>query len=279
VYKACATSHVAGDYFRAMGIALLAGRTFAPGETDAIVIGSRMARTYWPNGNPLGDLVVIDGDRPRRVVGIVRDTRSPVRTRPELQIYLPYAGPYRGNLSGTSMILVARCRGDCDAITRLVAARLREALVGANVRGPSTLASLVSRATQPARARAVLSGVYAGVVFGVALVGVYTLVSYLSLLRRRELSVRMALGASPRQIVLLVAGEGLVLAVLGVLLGAFASMLGAGLLRSLLFGVQALSPGTLVSTGATLLAGAVIASLIPALQAARRHPSEVLRDS
>jgi putative ABC transport system permease protein len=279
LYKACATFHVAGDYFRAMGIPLLAGRTFAPGETDAIVIGSRVATTYWPDGNPLGDVIVIDGDRPRRVVGIVRDTQSPVRAGPELQIYLPYAGPYRGNLGTTSMTLVARCRGECDAITRLVAARLRDAVVGVDVRGPSTLASLLSRATQPARARAVLSGAYAAVVFGIALVGVYTLVSYLSLLRRRELSVRMALGASPRHIVFLVAGEGLLLAVLGVLLGSLASVLGVRLLRSQLVGVEALSPGAMAATGATLLAGAVIASLIPALQASRRHPSEVLRDS
>jgi putative ABC transport system permease protein len=185
-------------------------------------------------------------------------------------------GPPHGHLSTTSMTVVARCRGDCNGSIGLVAARLRGAVVGLDVRRSSTLASLVSRLTHPARARALISGVYAAVVFGVALVGVYTLVSYLSLLRRRELSVRMALGASPRQIVLLVAGEGLLLTGLGVLLRGFASILGAGLLRTLLFGVEALSPGVIAATGATLLAGAVTASLIPALQASRRHPSEVL---
>jgi putative ABC transport system permease protein len=278
VYKACTTAQVAGDYFRAMGIPMLAGRTFLRGEADAIVLGSRVARTFWPEGNPIGDVIVLDGERqPRRVVGIVRDTQSPLPgLEPELQIYLPYAGPYRGQLSASSTEIVARCQGRCEAITAVLRARLGGAVAGADVR-TATVANLISRASYPAKARALLSSAYAAVVLGVALVGVYALVSYLSFLRRREVILRMTLGARPEQVLILLAGEGLVLASLGVLLGGFASLSAAGVLRSLLFGVDSLSPGTLATTAAVLLIGALVASLIPAIQASRREPSEVLR--
>ncbi len=271
VYKFCTASLVAGDYFRAMGVPLLAGRTFTALDGDAVVLGARTARQYWGRATAVGRSLLLDGeDRPREVVGVVKDTKSAAPESPsELQVYLPYARPYRGRPGTAAMDVIVRCRRnacDEDSAVRL-GARLRGAAADVSVRRVTSLAAMVEAATAPARTRALLLSAYSGLGLAVALLGVYTAVAYMTVLRRHEIGVRVAVGADRSDILLLVTHEGLLLGAIGCVVGSLAAMAAGQLLSSLVFGYEASDPGTLPAIA--LLCGTGIASVIPALRASR----------
>ncbi len=277
-YKFCLATLVAGDYFRSLGIPISAGREFSETDRDSVIIGKSLAEEFWKGGNPLGQDLWIDGEAaPRRVVGLAGDT-TPLEfgAGRSLNLYLPYGSSYRGELRVYRMYLTAECGAQCGEYLPRWIRPFVESRGGA-VRRIQSLESIVAATMAPTESRAIVLGAYAIVGFAVALAGVFALVSYMSVLRQQEIGIRMALGASPAGIVLLVMREGVVWPFFGVLIGAGLSLAGTRLWQSLLFGIQFLDPATYVLSGFLFMVGCASAALIPALRAALSNPADVLR--
>jgi ABC-type antimicrobial peptide transport system permease subunit len=140
------------------------------------------------------------------------------------------------------------------------------------------LEKLVDNSLGPRRIAAILLGVFSSLALLLASLGIYGVMSYIVAQRTREIGVRVALGASRRNVLQLVVGQGAVIAAVGGALGIGGALGGAWLLRSQLFAVQWWDPGTLLAIAALLGAAVLVASAIPALRAASIHPTEALRE-
>ena len=272
-------------YLAALGATLVAGRFFDALDEQAgravVVIDERLAAEAWPGQDPIGkrldhERMLPDGDfgeRTSEVVGVVRHIHQHRLTQmPRGQIYLPYASSAREHLSfvvksaGAEAALVGPVRAAVAAIDAdLAVAKVRP------------LADYLERALRPARFTMVLASLFAGLALVLAAVGIYGVVSTTVGERRRELGVRLVLGATPGELTAQVLREELKLALLGLALGAAASLVAARLLSTLLFGVGAIDP-VAFSVAALILPGtALLASWLPARRAARGSPMAALR--
>jgi predicted permease len=265
---------VAFDYFEAMGIPVLAGRTFTPAEYTAarpmsIVINDVAARLFFPDGDAVGRHLELFG-RPREIVGVVKGTRD-VRldTPAEPQWYQPM-------FFGSSQ-LVVRTSADPAAF----AETLRHELVAADprviVKRIEPLDAIVAASVFERRAATQLLSVFAGLALTLALVGLYGVLNFTTVQRRREFGVRAALGAQRRDLVGMVLRQGLTMTIAGVAMGVSASVPLAQALKSFLFEIRAVDPPTLILTSLGLVAVALSACAVPAWRAASVDPSITLR--
>lgn len=267
-----------GDYFRAVGIPILKGRSFSASERNTVIISEDAANSFWGGGNPIGQELWIEGEKaPRMVVGVVGKTR-PLDMNAELvpQIYLPFAGPYRGELRQRRMHVAVKCSADCN---ESFVARIKDIVQskGGYVRRIQGLDEMASAAVAPSRARAAVLAAYAAIGLSVTMVGVFAFVSHLSLVRRQELAIRMALGARPLRIMFIVLRESMVWASIGILAGIGLSLFVSKLWQGLVFGIEPYDLSTF-SLGATLmLGGCALASLPSAIHAALSVPADILR--
>jgi putative ABC transport system permease protein len=283
-----AVAHVDGAYFQALRIPLRRGRTF--GAQDAArplseaIVSHALAKRYWPGTSPLGKRVRPLGDRWYTIVGEVGDVRYEGLEQPPGEIvYFPIVGlgPHDSNTSQSSLppalSLVVRTEGGVgetlSAIRRIVAALDP----GIPTYDEGSLRQLVHGASARARALAVLLAVASGVTLLLAAVGLYGILAYSVSLRRRELAVRMALGARPAEIRRRVSLQGLRLAAAGLVIGTACALATSQLLRGLLYGVGPADWVTLTATPAALLVVAFLASWIPARRAAAVPPAEALQ--
>jgi putative ABC transport system permease protein len=272
------------DYLRALGATLLRGRLYdALDETAAravVVIDDQLAEEAWPGQDPLGKTLEHEqfrdgGFAPRKseVIGVVRHVTQQGLTRQlRGQIYIPYAQSARPHLS-----FVVRTGGDplllVDGVRREIAA-LDGELALAKIR-PMT--DYMETAARPARFTMVLATIFGALALALAAIGIYGVIATSVSQRRRELGVRLALGAMPGKLLRHVLNEGLVLTLIGLAIGVLASLASANLLRALLFGVSPLDPATYVIAAVVLPLAAVLASFFPARRAAREDPMTVLR--
>jgi putative ABC transport system permease protein len=271
---------VSGGFFRAMGIPLVAGRTFADsdgaGAAPVAIASAAMARQYWPGENPIGKRLRFDDD-PKApwatVVGIVGDVRQlgldqdapPILYMPYQQFPLPFT-----NLS-------IRSTATAGAIASLIRAELAAIdpdLPPGDVR---PLQAVLDGSIAQPRFRAMLLTAFALVALLLATVGVYGLVSYSVVQRTREIGIRMALGARPTQVLGQIMREGLLLAVAGVALGLLGALLAARVLATFLFGVGAADPLTFGAVALLLLAVACLATYVPSRRALQVDPVSALR--
>ena len=290
---------VTEGYFDAMGIPLLAGRTFEPGDaerrTGAAVVNRALAERFWPGENPLGKRLRGWDDEGRgdpwyTVVGVVGDVRSEGLDREApAEIFYPVLGPLRAREGGPeeprfqepwtarSMDLVVRADGDPMALADAVRARIREL----DPHLPMVGVELLERKLDASLARTAFTLVMLLLAAAVALllgtVGLYGVIAYAVARRRRELGVRMALGARRRDVGGLVIRQSVVLGAMGVALGLVAAVATLRLLETLLYGVGAADPVTLAAASAVLLAISVAAAWLPAHRAASTEPQEILR--
>jgi predicted permease len=275
---AASGSLVAFDYFRVMGVALVAGRAFADedlvrertdGAVRTVILNRTAARRLALDASLLGRTVFVNG-RPRTVVGVVEDTRDLRLDAPvEPQWYAPA-------YFGTSQ-LVVRTAGDPARLAGAVRAALLAADPRVVVGRVEPLGAVVAASVAERRVTARLLAAFAAVAVVLAVVGLYGVISFGTARRRREFGVRTALGARPVDVRRLVLGEGLGLAAWGIAAGLVAAVPAGLLLRGLLFGVGPADPTTLAAICATLAACAVAASWAPARRAARTDPAAVLR--
>jgi predicted permease len=265
-----------------MEIPLLRGRLFddrdAPGGPHVAVISDSLARTRWPGQDPIGKPIQfggMDGDmRPFTVIGVVGDIReASLADAPKPTFYASYRQRPR---AAWRMNLLFRA----DVEPATLVAPLRRALHEMNPQVPPrfrTIESVVRDSMAARRFVLVLIGVFGGAALVLATLGVYSVIAYLVTQRRREIAIRMAIGAQNRAVQNMVLRQGITLAGVGILIGAAGALATTRLLASLLYGVAPTDPVAFLGVACVLVAVAALASWLPARQAASIAPAELLR--
>jgi predicted permease len=267
-------------YFRALGIPLVRGRLFddrdAPNAPHVAVISESLARTRWRNLDPIGATVEfgnMDGDvRPLTIVGIVGDTREygvEQPPRPTLYVNLIQRPPY-------SATVVLRSSGDPATVTSAARSILREVAPDVPPRF-RTFEQIYSTSLGARRFNLTLVAVFAGTALVLAIVGIYGVMTYNVTQRRREIGVRVALGAQRGQVLRVILGEGISATSIGIAVGVAAALALTRTIQSLLFGVTATDPLTFAMVVMVLAAVATVASYLPARRATNADPMEALR--
>ena len=265
------------NYFKAMRIALLAGRDFtsrdAVGTPSVAVVDEVLARRYWPNGSPVGKRIYIYGDDTTTVIGVVRHVRvNGPQEEGEGQVYLAYLQrPQR------AMALVARTAGDPVSLAPALRREIRALDPDLPVSKLRAMTDVVASATVRERFSMLLLVIFAGCALVLATVGLYGVMAYLVAQRTREIGIRLALGGSPRDVWRMVVREGLGIAVAGLVAGGAVSLALSGALAGLLHGVRPTDPVTYGTIAGLLLVVALAASYVPAWRATRVSPTEALR--
>ena len=269
-----------GDYFRAMNIPLLRGRLYNEQEMTesrhVIVINEAMARTHFPNEDPLGRRITVtmsENPVPSEIIGIVGDSKHEgldKEARPT--VFWPHP-----ELSYRAMTIVARTAGDPLALAQAAQREIQAIDPNQPVSTIRTMEQWLAESVARARFNTLLLGLFAALAFVLAAVGIFGVMSYTVTQRTHEIGLRMALGAQSRDVLLLIVGQGLTLTLVGVGLGLAGAYALTRLLASLLFGVTATDPVTYGVVAALLLAVALLACYIPARRATKVDPMEALR--
>lgn len=281
---------VSDGYFALMGMRLIAGRGFEAGDrlTEAqhigehppgrgvAIVSASTARMLWPDRSPLGQALWLpDFDRApwREVVGIVEDIQfHSVGEKPALHVFVPWT-----QLTTGRPRLLVKAAGSAAAIVPVVRNVAQQTSIGANVDQIASLDALVSRATAQPRftSRVVASfGILALLLAGV---GIYGTLAFMVGTRRREIGIRLALGATRERMMRAVLWRGLAPALAGAAIGGAAAVALARVFRALLFNVTTLDPVSLAGAIAALMVVATAAALGPAAMASRTDPAQSLR--
>jgi putative ABC transport system permease protein len=269
---------VTPDYLRALGIPLLKGRPFTDQDnkasTGVIIINEALAKRYFPNEEVLGKRVIFGWEKePREIVGVIGSVKQrslAAEARPAM--YLPHL-----QRPSSAMTLVIRTSGDPGALAKIVRSQahaLDPTIPVSNVR---TMDEIFLRSVEQQRFSMVLVALFGGLAVMLAAIGIYGVMGYTVTQRKREIAVRMALGARTNQVLKLVVKDGLWLALIGVGLGLIAAFALTRLMRSLLFEVTPTDVQTFVAVSVGLIVVALLACLIPARRAAKVDPLMALR--
>jgi putative ABC transport system permease protein len=274
------TTAVAGDFFKAMEVPLLGGRLFDATDTstsrDVVVVSRRAAQQFWKGADPIGSRVrfqfsgkAFDAE----VVGVVGDLRHEALDAPAAaELFLPYAQ------SGfRALTFVVRTSPDSPVDLRTLKEQIWAIDPLQTIFSATTLEQLVAKTLSARRFNLLVLGGFALVTLLLAAAGIYGVISFSTTQRMREFGIRAALGATHGDIVRLVLGEGVKLALLGILVGISLAVPAAHLLKALLFGVSATDPITFLSASGGLVLVGAIASYVPARRALKIGPAEALR--
>lgn len=279
----CAEERIArGDYLNAMGIALLRGRGFEPGDgpgtTPVVLINESMAETYWPGQNPVGKQFKwggFDSEDPwRTVVGVIADVRHfGLAADPQPEVYMPHQqAPFARRL-----VVAVRTAGDPLGLVGLVRRDVAEVDPDIPLVNLSTMEDVVGGRLAPARFNAILLGSFAVLAAGLACLGLYGLLAFAVTRRTREIGIRMTLGARAQDVRRAVVGGGIRLVLVGIAIGAAGALALTRLLSTLLFEVSPTEPVVFVSAGLALCGVALVASYLPGRRATRIEPNVALR--
>jgi putative ABC transport system permease protein len=267
-------------YFGTLGLPLVAGREFTDrDDADAprvVIVNQKLATSTWGTENPLGRTLILDyqrGPYPYEVVGVVREARyDGPRSEPVPEIFIPHSqNPY------LIMNVIARTTLDPVAVAQTARASALRVDPDQPVHSVTTMEQLRGDAVQLDRFAMLLITLFAVAGLVTAAGGVYALLAYTVAQRRREIAVRMALGASPRRVARSVVMESLLLAAAGGTIGLAGTVATSRFARALLYGVAPQDPVTLVTASGVLLLVVVAASWLPARRAALIDPGRAMR--
>ena len=277
---------VHGDYFVAAGIPIVRGRAFSredDGGAPVAIVNERFAALYWPAGNAVGQRLAFRdfhdeaGPYWMTIVGVASDLKGRRLTSPDqATLYAPFLQRrIEWNRWGT---IVVRGKGDAAGLVPALRAAMKATDPDVPLADVTTLSGRVARAAAPQRFNARVVSAFGVVALGLALQGLVGLLAFVVERQRREIGVRLSLGAQLGDVIRLVAGRGLRLALGGLVLGL---PLGYALARTaagVLFGVTPADGPSYLLAGAALVAAAFAACLFPALRAARLDPAVILRE-
>jgi putative ABC transport system permease protein len=275
--------HVSPGYFDTLGIRLLAGRLFddrdGPDGAPVAIVSELAVRRYWPTGNPIGRRLATDwtaDGKPvwRQIVGVVQSTRHFGLEEPQkAEVYLPFAqAPVR------MLSLVVRTTGTPSEYANAIRSQVSAIDPQQSTFAFQTMEELVTASGAPRRFQTALVATFGALALILAAIGIYGVTGYMVTQRRREIGVRLALGAGPRDVVLMVLRNGLWLTLAGVLIGLAGTFALSRVLSGFLYGVSALDPGTYVAMIGVLVGVAILAAYRPSRRAAMVDPLVVLRD-
>ena len=261
-------------------VRVLEGRTFTNADgadrQPVAVISAAMARRFWPGGSPLGARLREGNQRDwRTVVGVVADIRNDDADQPPIPyLYIPLAQkPLR------QMSIVLRTTSDAARMAAPLRRALAEFDADQALYDVRTMEEVFAADLSDSRVLIQVLGAFAAIALGLAGIGVWSVAAQAVGQRTREVGVRVALGASSRQVVGLLAADAMVPVAAGVALGLAAGLAVARVMRTVLFQVSPTDPATIAATIVVLATVALVASLGPALRAARLDPLAALRES
>ena len=260
-------------YLRTMRIPVLAGRAFVAYDDSVIIVNEQLAKTFWPNEDAVGRYLKTSGVT-RRVVGVVGDVRYFGLDRDtDLEMYMPLrTGDYQ------SVDLVVRSAVPPVALASGIRAALHRVDPSLPVAEFRTMQQLVDRSVFARRFVAMLVAAFAAFGLIVAALGIYAVISYSVTLRTQEISIRMALGATPGVLLASILGQTGRMVLVGGVIGLSASFIAARAIRGLLFGIGASDPATFIATLTVLAIVALFAGYLPARRATQVDPALALRD-
>ncbi|HVQ16065.1 MAG TPA: ADOP family duplicated permease [Vicinamibacterales bacterium] len=271
---------VSPGYFEALELSILSGRAFTDddrlGTTPVCIVSEAFARRHFPGRNPIGaririGLIQIDE---REIVGIARQVKGrPDEIEEFAQLYVPLGQ----NPWPNSHLVVRAIDGDASALAPAVRAAIAEVAPGQAVNNVMTLEGIAGTATERYRFRAALVGAFGSLALLLAMVGVFGVLAYSVQQRTRELGVRIALGATPGNVLRLVFSGGGRVVGLGAALGLLLATGIGQAMSSFLFGVRPLDPVTFVAVGGVLALTALLACAAPAFRAMRVDPVVAFR--
>jgi predicted permease len=280
-------------YFDVLRIPIVKGRAFTDQDSGAaprvVIINETLAKKFFPKGDALGSRITIGqgvgpefDESPREIVGIVGDVRAEALNEPPSPImYVPYAQVNDGVIALTNGIgaaeWIVRTKLPPFSLSVDIQRELREASGGLPVAHIRSMEQVVGESTARNDFYMMLLTIFASVALLLAAIGVYGLMAYSVQQRTQEIGVRMALGATPRQVQRMVVIQGMRLALVGLVLGVGSSLAMARLMSSMLYGVRPRDPVTIVFVAALLSAVTLLATYLPARRASRVDPMVALR--
>jgi predicted permease len=275
---------VDGDYFNAMGYTLREGRFLTSEDSRrnarVCVVDEDYARYHWPAGSPLGEKLFRGPDqRPDNeaftVVGVVAPVKQAGMTEMSAQgaIYFPYA--YR---SDDRLFVTMRASGAPESLSLTLQRAVREVDPELPVSNIEAMDTRIADSLVVPRSAAMVAGIFSTIALLLSAIGAYGVISYAVAQRRREIGVRMALGARPSQIRAQFVGLATRLLIAGIVLGAIGAFLSGQAMRQLLFGVPPIHLPTMLAATLVLAAVSLIACLVPSCIAARISPLQALAE-
>ena len=267
---------VTPGYFLTMGIPLERGRDFTEQDRareapSVAIVNQALARMVWGTEDPVGKM--IDSQGPIEIIGLARDSKyRTLNEDPRPMLYYP-----NGWGVSREVTVIVRSSGSSNSVAALLQQAIHDADPALPIRTNAPVASIIGVSLLPNRIAAFVAGLFGAIGLILATVGLYGLLAFTVTLRRREIGIRMALGAQAGDVRKLVLGQGLRLTLIGLAIGFAFAFAATRLLASRLYGVSPLDPVTFAAISVILALTAALASLVPAVRATRTDPMVAIR--
>lgn len=267
------------DYFRAMGMTLLKGRTFSDQDNQSaprvVIVNEAVARMLFPGEDPIGKRLLIASAKaePSEIIGVVANIKNWGLTQPGApEFYLSYQ-----QTPPRFLELAVRTKGDPRSLIGQIKRAVQTVDPDQPLYNVVTMEQALSESISEQRFAMLMLGIFAAVAFGMALIGIYGVMSHSVSQRIHEIGVRMALGAARRDVVWMILRRGLTLTAIGITLGLGCSLMLTRLLKSLLFEVRPTDPAVFAGAAILFVTVALLACFIPVRRATRVDPMVALR--
>ena len=282
---------ISADFFRTLGASLVRGRYFSSHDGEnappVVIINAEAARRFYPGQDPVGKHITVDylalGSRnnrpppPREIVGVVGNVRQRALDMPsEPAIYMPYTQDDTDHVLASMNLFVRSAGGDPALLGNSVRGKIQSLYPNQPVEKITVMRDVVAQTLARRTYSVGLMTAFAGLALLLCALGIYGVVSWVTLQRTREIGIRMALGASRQDVLLNVLHQGTSLVAMGVGLGIGLSLLATRVLAQFLFETTPLDPAIFVMAALLLGATGVLACLLPGIRAAQLDPREAL---